>query len=277
MSRIDFHYTYAAMTADPYLADATYINVPPSQALAPYIRCFWGSDQDFDPGRSVIYGNTLIVPDTCFDLMFIKDNEANTYRMNFVGMNSAYSIDQWREEERNMSLFAIRFPFWAMHLIGAFHYKGTADQILPAEEYLPQVKELCERIFDEPAFAARVDLAEKYIEKRLAGSRLNAPFLNGADLMVKQKGNLTLNDISGYLGYSRRQTQRIFREMTGLSPKQMADLVRYQSLWQEMLRSGDLDYQDMVHKYGYADQSHLISHFKKFHSMTPREAVKRIL
>ncbi len=176
-----------------------------------------------------------------------------------------------------MSLFAIRFPFWAMHLIGADHYKDTMDQLLPAEEFFPDAQALCEQIFDVTAFSERVRLAERYIEKRIADSRPNSQFLNGAELMVRQKGNVTLDNISGHLGYSHRQTQRIFREMTGLSPKQMADLVRYQSLWQELLRSGDLNYQDMVHKYGYADQSHLISHFKKYHSMTPREAVKRIL
>ena len=55
--------------------------------------------------------------------------------MTFVGMSSTYSIDQWRENERKMSLFAIRFPFWAMHLIGADHYKDTMDQLLPAEEF----------------------------------------------------------------------------------------------------------------------------------------------
>ena len=277
MSKINFHCTYTAMTADPLMADATYINVLPSPALAPYIRCFWGSEQDFDPARSAIYRNTLIVPDTCFDLMLLKDNERGTYRMTFVGMSSTYSIDQWRENERKMSLFAIRFPFWAMHLIGADHYKDTMDQLLPAEEFFPDAQALCEQIFDVTAFSERVRLAERYIEKRIADSRPNSQFLNGAELMVRQKGNVTLDNISGHLGYSHRQTQRIFREMTGLSPKQMADLVRYQSLWQELLRSGDLNYQDMVHKYGYADQSHLISHFKKYHSMTPREAVTRIL
>lgn len=277
MSRIQFQTIYAAETANPYMTDATYRSVLPSLELAPYIRCFWGSEEDFDPGSSAIYGNTLIVPDTCFDLMLVKDNEKGSYRIIFVGMSSAYSIDQWREDERKMSLFAIRFPFWAMHLIGNFHFKDTMDQILPAEEFFPAISQLCEQIFDQPAFIGRVRLAEQYIEKMIDDRKLNAPFLNGIELMLKQKGNVTLEDLSRYSGYSHRQTQRIFREVTGASPKQMADLVRYQSLWQEMLQSGGLNYQDLVHKYGYTDQSHMISVFKKYHSMTPREALKSIL
>ena len=51
-----------------------------------------------------------------------------------------------------MSLFAIRFPFWAMHLIGADHYKDTMDQLLPAEEFFPDAQALCEQIFDVTAF-----------------------------------------------------------------------------------------------------------------------------
>lgn len=277
MSKIQFHNIYTTLTADPYRADATYINVPPSQALAPYIRCFWGSEQNFDPGKSDIYGKTLIIPDTCFDLMLVKDHEKGFYRTTFLGMDSTYSVDQWSEDERDLSLFAIRFSFWSMHMIGTFRLKDTMDQVIEAETFFPAIKELCERIFDEGTFAGRVRLAEQYIEKLIAPDRLHAPFLNGVELLVKQKGVVTLDDVSGHLGYSYRQTQRIFREMTGVSPKQMADLVRYQSLWQEMLRLGGIDYQDMVERYGYADQSHLISDFKKYHSMTPRAALKRVL
>lgn len=276
MSKIHFHNIYTSMIADPLTADATYTSVLPSWELRPYIRCFWGSARDFDPFESIFYGNTLIVPDTCFDLMLIKDKAANSYRMIFLGMDNTPRIDQWDEADRDLSLFAIRFPFWVMHLICGISMKDTMGQANAPEDFFPGVKELCEKIFEQSKFAERIRLAEKYVENLIDGGRLNASFFNGVDLMLQKKGRVTLDCLSAHLGYSHRQTQRIFLDMTGLSPKQMTDLVRYQSLWQEILKSGSIVYQDLVYTYGYTDQSHLIADFKKYHSMTPREALNNV-
>ncbi len=49
-------------------------------------------------------------------------------------------------------------------------------------------------------------------------------------------------------------------------------MIRYQYLWNEIMFNKDFDILDAVAKYGYSDQPHLLSDFKKYHSMNIREA-----
>lgn len=276
MSDIEFHKCYRPAVANPFISDATYVNVMASASLQPYIRCFWGSTRDFNPQESAIYGKTLLIPDTCWDLLLIKNKSKDVYQMMFLGLNDIHGIDRWDEGDRDVSLFAIRFHFWAMNLFSRFPMEGMLNQALDPRGIFPGVEELCERIFEQENFKARMDLAEAYLKGQVEMSRLNAPFFNGVEFMLKQKGSGTLRKLSQHLCYSQRQTQRIFQSAMGVSPKQAMNLIRYQSLWQEILARGEINYHDMVYQYGYVDQSHLIADFKRYHSMTPKEALENV-
>ena len=62
--------------------------------------------------------------------------------------------------------------------------------------------------------------------------------------------------------------------MLGVSPKTFSSLVRYQRLWQDMVLSPRFNALDAVDKYGYTDQAHLLSDFRKRHLMSPKEALE---
>lgn len=276
MPPIDFHLKYKPTTANPYLFDETYFEVPPSQQLKPFIRCFWGSGKSYNPHTSCLYRNMLIIPDTCFDILFIKNNKTGIIKTIFTGMNDRYVIDQWAEQDNDMSLFAIRFHFWTLSLFSRFPMAGTINQVIPPEEIFPHVAELCELIFERRDFKDRICLAEQYLITLLSFGNLYEPFFNGTDFILKHKGVGTLQQLSLHLSYSERQVQRIFLNYLGITPKHFMNLVRYQSVWQEILSLRSVNYIDIVHKYGYTDQSHLIADFKKHHSMTPQDALLRL-
>ena len=67
--------------------------------------------------------------------------------------------------------------------------------------------------------------------------------------------------------------ERIFAENVGVSPKTLSNLIRYQLVWQEMT-GGSTDISDLVEKYGYADQAHLLNDFRFRHGMTPARALR---
>lgn len=73
---------------------------------------------------------------------------------------------------------------------------------------------------------------------------------------------------------SKKKLERIFSEKMGISPKSFSSLVRYQKLWQDMCFSADFDIFEAVVKYGFTDQSHLLKDFRKYHSMTPKQALE---
>lgn len=125
-------------------------------------------------------------------------------------------------------------------------------------------------------FTEKIILAEQYLAELFDFGNISTSFFNGVDFIVKKKGVGTLKQLSEYLCYSKRQRQRTFIDAVGITPKYLMNLVRYQSIWQEMLSSCSMDYISAVYKYGYVDQSHLISDFKKYHSLTPKEALNNV-
>ena len=277
MSSIDFHTRYRSATAVPFTEDKTYVNIAPSPLLQPYIRCFWGSACSFNPHESSIYGHILIIPDTCFDLMLIKNHRTGRIKHIFLGLNNCPVLDSLDEQDKKIYIFAVRFPMWAMNCISRLPMEGTLNQAVPSGDIFPSIEELCEKIFEEPLFNRRMLIAEAYIKKLMRTDEISLPFFNGVDYILRQKGTGTLKQLARHLCYSERQVQRIFLDAVGTTPKQLMSLVRYQSVWQELVALRNIDYMNIVCRYGYTDQSHFISDFKKYHSVTPREAVRIML
>lgn len=127
-------------------------------------------------------------------------------------------------------------------------------------------------LHDAATLEGRSGATEKILLKLLKEKRHNAYLETAVYHILKQKGNLKTADLSDRVFISSRQLERVFREYMGISPKQFASLVRYQSLWNEMLTVPVFDVMDAVHRYGYSDQSHLLHEFKKYHTMLPEEA-----
>lgn len=280
MNRINFHSGYHPATARPYTADDSYVQVPASPLLQPYIRCYWGSVHEFNPHICGSYDGTLIVPDTCLDLIMIQNLENGHIRMLFVCLNDTYTINSWDKHEKKISVFAVRFHCWTMNLISRVPMTATLNQVYPPDEFFPGVQELGKRIFDTDSFQKRIRIAEEYIKRLVDFGPASQPFFDGMDYILNHKGVSTLKELSEHLCYSKRQTQRIFTKALGITPGYFMDLVRYQSVWQEMLAihtaGRKINYMDIVAKYGYSDQSHFITDFKKYHSMTPREALNSL-
>ena len=274
MPAINFHHEYKPTIANPYLFDETYLTVPPALQLQPYIRCFWGSKKNFNPHNSSVYKNMLIIPDTCFDLLFIKNNGTGKFKIIFTGINDSFVFDQWDEQDNDISIFAIRFQFWTLSLICRYPMAGTLNKLIPPQEVFPHISELCEQIFEKTSFKDKIWLAGEYLKTLLSPGNVYEPFFNGTDFILKHKGVGTLSQLSEHLSYSERQVQRIFLNQLGITPKHFMNLVRYQALWQEILSLKSVNYMDLVCKYGYTDQSHLIGDFKRYHSMTPQEACR---
>lgn len=274
---MEFHKKYRPIIADPFLLDQTYQNMTPSPEIKQYIRCFWGSAVNFNPHTSHCYQNRLLNPDTCNDLIFIKNVDTGRYKMLFTGLADTSTIDIWAEEDKNISLFGIRFHFWSMHCMIKMPMRNTLNNVIDPQNMFPSISELCERIFEAESFKVRVIIAETYFAGFLYEQKGTDTFLNAIDFMIKNHGLGTLTELSEHVCYSKRHVQRMMQEAVGIAPKYLMNLIRYQSIWQEMVFSKNIDYMDLVHKYNYTDQSHFIADFKKYHSTTPKEALKRIV
>ncbi len=69
--------------------------------------------------------------------------------------------------------------------------------------------------------------------------------------ILLHKGALHTAGLAEECFISGRQLERLFHEYIGITPKKLCNLVRYQSVWNDILRNPDFQIQDAVWRYGY--------------------------
>lgn len=77
------------------------------------------------------------------------------------------------------------------------------------------------------------------------------------------------------MGYSRKHTVYLFRQMTGLPPKLIQQIYRLNSVFNHLVHLQNYDWLSLTHASGYYDQSHFIKEFKRFTGFTPIEFIQQ--
>ncbi|MGN0478968.1 MAG: helix-turn-helix domain-containing protein [Hominenteromicrobium sp.] len=270
----ELHKLYRPHTAHPFEHTASYCEAAPCDALAPYVRCFWGTLHPV-PERDRP-GGTVVTPDTCADIIFTVNHTAGTVSCAFCGVSdTAGAAHSFTAAPHLCSQFGIRFYAWTAAAFSEDTLAGTKNRSFDARCHFSALcKQLGPQLLSVQTLHARIRLAEDFLLRRLCPERCSPIVLNAVYEMLRLRGNLQTADISRRLHVSTRQLERRFSEETGLSPKQLSVLVRYQYLWDGVLNRRFSSLADAAYQLGYADQAHLSHEFRRFHAMTLREAVQ---
>ncbi|WP_339319940.1 helix-turn-helix domain-containing protein [Paenibacillus sp. FSL R10-2734] len=273
---------YFPITANP----AQTSEFLPSQALQPYIRCFWGSAaRGLHSEALVAVEDTTtyyeprmetIIPDTCMDIIWNLNESTGLTTTVFSGINDA-PFEVPSDRGGMISTFGIRFHFWAVHYFADDHLRDVLNAFVDVDQYFGTFKRELGLLLEQAnSMKERIAAAEAYLFQRLErGGRTNDRMMNAVYTIIKQKGVVTAEDLEASSTLSRRQLERLFQEYIGLSPKKNADLVRFQNVWREMyhLPAQTKNMQDLIFTYRFSHQPHFINSFKKYAGRTPLEAL----
>lgn len=269
----DLSAMYHPLTATPFLRSAAHTELPPCDALKPYIRCFWGTPEPLRRD-GILPEPSLVIPDTCMDIIFTIDHTRQTLRVRFCAMDERAYAPSSPVTGAVTSTFAIRFYAWSAALFAEHPLTGSKNLAFDATDFFPSLcKTLTPMLPDVSSLRERADLASRYLLARLDRHRMDSTLMNAVDSIVAARGTQRIAELSASAAVSRKRLERVFDERIGLSPKAFSSLVRYQMLWQELC-AGSGGILDLVEKYGYFDQAHLLNDFKKHHTMTPAQAVR---
>lgn len=264
---------YRPLTAMPFRRTEEYIEVPPCDALKPFIRCFWGTESVLSaPCKSAA---SVVSPDTCMDIIFHIDVLTGAYKASFCGIDERSHMSGNVCSDTGTAMFGIRFYPWSAVLFAAEDMSRCKNGCFAADEYFGgNIPRLGERIVQCNTIYERARAAEMILMDMLTESRTDSALLNGMYHIISTDGRAKIADICGYACVSERTLERLFLRGTGVSPKTMSSLMRYQLLWRDILSEHGGNMLDLAEKYGYTDQSHLLRDFKRRHLMSPSQAVK---
>lgn len=253
-----------------------YVERTPSAPLKPFINCFWMIHAD-RPGsfRDRTY------PDGCQELVFSidstverSDDGGKHYSVNppveLIGqMTRPYDIVT---HGRQMYFGVKFFP----HSFSAFTdlavHELRDQSISPREVLRSDIVESVTQVFTQPSFERFVIEMERYFTEALSRhaplSRSYLAVHHAVKVLLQNRGAVRLDTLPDDLGMSRRYVLNAFRQHVGLSPKQLASMLRFQSTFQ-YLHKLDEPLTNVALDCGYYDHAHFAHDFRRFSGESP--------
>lgn len=236
--------------------------IAPCDELKPYVRCFWEAKSFSDNTEQ------RIIPDCCADLLIYSWRDK--VRCDYCGVSNRSFVSRG-----NVRTFGIRFYAWSVALFSSVDMKGTLNGYFPAEAVFDNFNEAAERIVSAKTTPERIAVAQNFLIRKLRCSRQNNDVMNSMYKIVSSCARVDVQSLAYHSAVSARTLERSFRNYTGVSPKEMIDLIRYQLLWQQCIKPR-FDLLDSVDKFGYYDAAHLYNDFKKFHGISLPQALEKL-
>ena len=233
---------YRPLTASPFKKTPSYTEIAPCRQLNSYVRCFWGTAYPvIQTEKESAF--QLVIPDTCADIIYCIDYTENTVSGGFCGVNdrSFYSYEM-QKEGHLVSTFAIRFYAWSAFAFAEDSLKSTLNGYFEAETKFEQLDRMIRpALWELNTLEERAAYVQKMLMHRVVSARENRTVNQAAANILIHKGSMEVSNLAKESFVSSRQLERLFHEYTGMTPKKLSCLVRYQFLWRDILYRADFD------------------------------------
>ncbi|NTS39428.1 helix-turn-helix transcriptional regulator [Flavisolibacter sp. BT320] len=133
-----------------------------------------------------------------------------------------------------------------------------------------------DRLHKEAEVSKQVSIVKDYLQQLLhhitQTKENKLPLV--VDLIVSSNGTISISALTKHLHMTERTLQRQFIEHVGISPKQFAKIIQFQSALTQISTEAHSRLTEVVFNNGYADQSHFIRSFKKYTDKKPSQYKK---
>jgi len=248
-----------------------YAEHSPPDALAPVLHCLWTFEDD---GAGV--GPQRIVPDGRCELVvhfgapYREAGEAEPQaRVVFAGQ---LTRPLWLEATGPCGVVGARFhPAAARAFLDMPMDRATDKRLDLARLWPGEVRALLGEMREAPDLGARVVAVGQFVARRVAGSEVDEVVARCVSAFHDSGGMLPVQAAAEIAGIGRRQLERRFLDIVGVSPALLANVFRFRRVFDAIERDSARPWTDAAIAAGYFDQSHLNRDFRRFVGCTPTE------
>ncbi|MBD8026738.1 AraC family transcriptional regulator [Ureibacillus sp. Re31] len=250
-----------------------YIERKPPEKLAPYVKCIWYLNHRYNEWNH----DEVLWPDGCYELIF---HFGSNYRVNNEQMETSFLIGSLTRYHRLKSdgeirLFGVRIKPWALNyfLDQAVDLKKMKDTFVPLK-YLFKEEDikLMESNLKEASLEEGIKLVNRFILDAFHPNYFtNNDFIQILADLFNRPVQVQLQDAILMSNYSQRQFERKVIELTGLSPKKLSKVARFNQVRLKLFFHPQTDLYDLMEEFGYYDYAHFSKDFKECMGLTPKE------
>lgn len=259
------------------MSDQSFTFYRPSPQLAPYIRYYWAL-------RLPRFSSTLTFPIGCPQIIFHRKTpffipELSASQPCFTISGQVNFPSHILSEGELDTIVAVFHPHALSMFIGPVLHDFYNIEISGHDLSDRQLDSLAYDVGNCEDIPACVSMIDSWLLTRLKSTQsrkysamkaLNFRRLDAALIQIMNKPDTRMDKLFELSCLGKKQFERLFRTHIGMNPKEYSRIVRFQKALRHMQRhEHTVDYAEIVHSCGYADQSHFIREFKLFTAHTP--------
>lgn len=259
-----------------------YIERPPISALLkPHVKCIWMLRRTYSGSDTY----EVLWPDGYKDILF---HYGCTYHVGGEPLPASFVMGTLSrccrlEAEGELVLYGIRLYPWGLYMICDQPVDRFNDRFLPAAELLagkdavrtgaaePVDLEALERFLAGASLDDAQPRLESFLESLMDPGKSDPPLFSVIDKLYHLPGEYGVADAVRDAGLSLRQFERRCFKATGLSPKRLHVIARFNQVRMRLLVQPDLDLHDVMLEAGYYDYSHFSKDFHHCLGATPAQ------
>lgn len=252
-----------------------YRTFDPDDQLKAFVKCYWTLEapEEAKPEKQ------RIVPDGCMEMifhyggLFRQYREDGTYLVQprcFVFGQITTALDI--EPTAAIGIFAVRFYPEGFTPFATIPVKHMENRAVPLEELFgKEGLQLEKDVLEAKSSEEKIKLIETFLQNRLVTPEsVDRVARSSVEAIMSLNGQVTVDELSEYLKINRRQLERKFASVIGLSPKQLSKIIRLQTTLKLLANKQFTSLTAVAYEGDYYDQAHFIKDFKEFTGMSPK-------
>jgi AraC-like DNA-binding protein len=242
-----------------------YQEIKPPAALQHLVRFFWVLEYNGAPEFPVQY---KLLAEGFPGLVFFFKNQYGAINGQTTG-HRTFSM------AGNFKMVGVYLYPYALPLLFRIPSVEFTHQHIPLSDlYKTEFADLQDRLLETETDAQGIHILADYLYKKsIHATGLNDKFHQCIQYVIKQHGNVGVDQLAQQVGISNRQLERKFSFSVGLPPKVFSRLMRFHTSLR-FLKSDTIEsLTDIAYAAGYFDQSHFIRDFKEFAGLSPGEYI----
>lgn len=224
-------------------------------------------------------GNIYAIIDLTEEPKYIFDNQTlrpiqTCRKVWFSGLRTGFiSIPSCGESE----MFVINFRKGRALPFVRGPLSAFTDSVVDGEQsFRKDILQVREALIPLPGAGEKFTCAEKLLMAQYGSSLDFNPCIDYAvNQILLDPAQTTITKLSSKIGYSHKHLIRLFRDHTGLSPKEFLKIIRFQKAITRIDQPFAEDWTGIAAASGYYDQAHFIHEFKNYSGFTPARFLER--
>ena len=244
--------------------------------LTTLVKCYWTleSSKEDTPERQTI------VPDGCMEMIF---HYGDLYKQHLENGNSiiqpkCFVIGQLTrplkiEPTGETGIFSVRFQPNGSLPFTTIPIKEMENTAVSLEKlYGKDGTKIEQKILTADSTSDRIKLVETFLFSQLTDTKtIDRIIKSSVETILSANGQLSVDELSKQTNINRRQLERKFSSVIGLSPKQLSKTIRLQATLKMLLNKKFTSLTALAYENEYYDQAHFIKDFKEMTGFTPKE------